>query len=51
MSEPPSKRRRVILSIEDKITWIKESEMFPKPTFKMLSEKYGVGKLTIGDIV
>ena len=51
MSEPPSKRRRVELSLEDKITLIKESEMLPKPTLKMLSEKYGVGKSTIGDIV
>ncbi|KAH3811757.1 hypothetical protein DPMN_140172 [Dreissena polymorpha] len=40
MSEPPSKRRRVELSLEDKIKLIKESEMFPKPTLKILSEKY-----------
>ncbi|KAH3867740.1 hypothetical protein DPMN_030875 [Dreissena polymorpha] len=51
MSEPPSKRRRVELSLEDKIKLIKESEMFPKPILKILSEKYRVGKSTIGDIV
>ena len=51
MSEPPSKRRRVELSLEDKIKLIKESEMLPKPTLKMLSEKYPIGKSTIGDIV
>ncbi|KAH3768744.1 hypothetical protein DPMN_169961 [Dreissena polymorpha] len=51
MSEPPSKRRRVELSLGDKIKLIKKSEMFPKPTLKILSEKYRVGKSTIGDIV
>ena len=51
MSEPPSKSMQVELSLQDKIKLIKESEMFPKPTLKMLSEKYGVGKSTIGDIV
>ncbi|KAH3776972.1 hypothetical protein DPMN_178406 [Dreissena polymorpha] len=51
MSERPSKRRRVELSLEDKIKLIKESEMFPKLTLKILSEKDGVGKSTIGDIV
>ncbi|KAH3862188.1 hypothetical protein DPMN_025154 [Dreissena polymorpha] len=51
MSDPPSKRWRVELSLEDKIKLIKESEMLPKPTLKMLSEKYGVGKSTIWDVV
>ncbi|KAH3883554.1 hypothetical protein DPMN_007513 [Dreissena polymorpha] len=51
MSEPPFKRMRVALSLQDKIKLIKDSEMFPKPTLKMLSEKYGVGKSTIGDMV
>ncbi|KAH3850324.1 hypothetical protein DPMN_092733 [Dreissena polymorpha] len=51
MSEPPSKGMRVELSLQDKIKLIKESEMFPKSTLKMLSEKYEVGKSTIRDIV
>ncbi|KAH3898620.1 hypothetical protein DPMN_022857 [Dreissena polymorpha] len=37
--------------LEDKIKLIKESEMLPKPTLKMLSEKYRIGKSTIGDIM
>ncbi|KAH3793785.1 hypothetical protein DPMN_147306 [Dreissena polymorpha] len=48
MFEPPSKRRRVKVSLEDKIKLI--HEMLPQPTLKMPSEKYGVGKSTIGDI-
>ena len=51
MSVPPSQRCRVELSLEDKIKPIKESEMLPKPTLKMLSEKFRIGKLTIRDIV
>ncbi|KAH3885575.1 hypothetical protein DPMN_009570 [Dreissena polymorpha] len=49
MSEPPSKRRRVELCPEDKLT--NEPKMLPKHALNMLSEKYGVGKSTIGDIV
>ncbi|KAH3705522.1 hypothetical protein DPMN_080598 [Dreissena polymorpha] len=49
MSEPPSNAHG--LPLQDKIKMIKESEMFPKPTLKMLSEKYGVGKLMLEDIV
>ncbi|KAH3800689.1 hypothetical protein DPMN_154328 [Dreissena polymorpha] len=51
MSKPPSKRRPVELSLEDQINLIKELEMFPKPTLRILSEKYRVGQSTIGDIV
>jgi len=44
MSKPPSKRRRVELTLQDKINLIKESESFPKPSQKSLSEKFRVGK-------
>ena len=48
MSKPPSKRRRVELTLQDKIN---ESESFPKPSQKSLSEKFGVGKTTVSDIL
>ena len=48
-SRPPAKRRRVELTIEKKIDLIKESESVPKPTLKILSEKYGVGVSTVSD--
>ena len=32
MSEPPAKRRRVELSLEDTVDLIKEAESVPKPT-------------------
>jgi hypothetical protein len=51
MSKPPSKRRRVELTFQDKINLIKESESFPKPSQKSLSEKFGVGKTTVSDIL
>jgi hypothetical protein len=47
MSKPPSKRRRDELTLQDKINLIKESESFPKPSQKSLSEKFGVGKSQI----
>ena len=50
-SRPPAKRRRVELTIEKKIDLIKESESVPKPTLKILSEKYGVGVSTVSDIL
>ena len=34
MSKLPSKRRRVELTLQDKINLIKESESFPKPSQK-----------------
>ena len=46
MSKPPSKRRRVELTLQDKINLIKESASFPKPSQKSLSEKFGVGNTT-----
>ena len=46
MLKPLSKRRRVELILQDKINLIKESESFPKPSQKFLSEKFGVGKTT-----
>ena len=48
MSTPVAKRRRVELSLEDKIRLIKEFESVPKPTLKSLSEKFGIGKLGLG---
>ena len=48
MSKPPSKRRRVELTLQDKIN---ESESFPKSSQKSLSEKFGVGKTTVSDIL
>ena len=36
MSQPPSKRHRVELTLEDKLNVIKESEMVPKPTLKVI---------------
>ena len=51
MSKLPSKRRRVELTLQDKINLIKESESFPKPSQKSLSEKFGVGKTTVSDIL
>jgi hypothetical protein len=51
MSKPPSKRRRVELTLQDKINLIKESESFPKPFQKSLSEKFGVGKTTVSDVL
>ena len=51
MSKPPSKRRRVELTLQDKINLIKESESFPKPSQKSLSKKFEVGKTTVSDIL
>jgi hypothetical protein len=38
------KCRHVELTLQDKINLIKESEHFPKPSQKSLSQKFGVGK-------
>jgi hypothetical protein len=51
MSKLPSKHRRVELNLQDKINLIKESEIFPKPSQKSLSEKFRVGKTTVSDIL
>ena len=45
------KCRHVELTLQDKINLIKESESFPKPSQKSLSEKFGVGKTTVSDIL
>lgn len=51
MPPPPSKRRRVELTLAGKLQLISEAERLPKPTLKVLSDKYGVGKSTVGDIL
>jgi predicted XRE-type DNA-binding protein len=51
MLKPLSKRRRVELTFQNKINLIKESESFPKPSQKSLSEKFGVGKTTVSNIL
>ena len=51
MSKLPSKRCRVELTLQDKINLLKESKSFPKPSQKSLSEKFGVGKTTVSDIL
>lgn len=35
MSQPPAKRRRVELSLKDKVKLIQESERHPKPSQKV----------------
>jgi hypothetical protein len=45
------KCRHVELTLQDKINLIKESEHFPKSSQKSLSEKFGIGKTTVSDIV
>ncbi|KAH3832701.1 hypothetical protein DPMN_105994 [Dreissena polymorpha] len=51
MSQPPSKRRRVELTLEDKIKLITESSAQPKPSLKALGERFKIGKSTVGDIL
>ncbi|XP_041366784.1 major centromere autoantigen B-like [Gigantopelta aegis] len=51
MTERPAKRRRVELSLDDKLKIIKSFESVPKPTFRSLSEKFSIGKSTVGDII
>ena len=51
MLKPLSKRRRVELTFQNKINLIKESESFPKPSQKSLSEKFVVGKTTVSNIL
>ena len=50
MSAPPTKRRRRELTLADKIKLIKESESASLP-MKRLAIKYGIGKLTVSDII
>ena len=51
MSERPTNRQRIELSLEKRIELIKCAESVPKPTLKILSSKFGIGKSTIGDIL
>ena len=51
MLQLPSKRRRIELTLQDKINLIKEAESFPKPSQKSLSEKFGVDKTTFSAIL
>ncbi|XP_041364109.1 tigger transposable element-derived protein 6-like [Gigantopelta aegis] len=51
MTERPTKRRRVELSLDDKLKIIKSFESVPKPTLRSLSEKFSIGKSTVGDII
>ena len=47
---PSPKRARKDLSLEEKLT-IADSEKIPKLTQKELSEKYGIGRTTVSDIL
>ena len=51
MSERPANRQRIELSLEKRIELIKCAESVPKPTLKVLSSKFGIGKSTVGDIL
>ena len=51
MSERPTNRQRIELSLEKRIELIKCAESVPKPTLKVLSSKFGIGKSTVGDIL
>jgi len=45
------KRSRINLTLEDKLKLISDAERIPKLTQKELSEKYGIGRATIPDIL
>jgi hypothetical protein len=51
MSQPPAKRRRVELTLEDKIKLITESTAQPKPSLKALGERFKIGKSTVSVIL
>ncbi|XP_052240655.1 jerky protein homolog-like [Dreissena polymorpha] len=51
MSQPPAKRRRVELTLEDKIKLITESTAQPKPSLNALGERFKIGKSTVSDIL
>ena len=51
ITERPAKRQRIELSLEKRIELIKCAESVPKPTLKALSDKFGIGKSTVGDIL
>ena len=48
MSAPPAKRKRVVLSIDDKLKVVRELDA--GSSLMMLASKYGVSKSTISDI-
>lgn len=48
---PSPKRARKDLSLEEKLTLIADSKKIPKLTQKELSEKYGIGRTTVSDIL
>ena len=47
---PPQKRRRMELTLTDKVNLIKEAES-TKMTRQQLGEKFGIGKTTVTDII
>ena len=51
ISESPEKRQRIELLLEKRIELIKCWESVPKPTVKALSNKFGIRKSTVGDIL
>nr|XP_002735421.1 PREDICTED: tigger transposable element-derived protein 6-like [Saccoglossus kowalevskii] len=50
MSRPPQKRRRVELTLADKVKLMKDSES-TNLTRQQLGQKYGIGKSTVTDII
>ena len=51
MSERPAKHQRIKLLLEKRIELIQCVKSVPKPTLKGLSDKFGIGKSTVGDIL
>ena len=51
MSERPAKRRRVELSLDDKVKIINKYKSLPKPTLQSLSDSFGIGKSTVSNII
>ena len=52
MSYPPqAKRRQIELSLKTKIDLIRDAESVPKLNQKQLAEKFGIGSLTVSDIL
>jgi hypothetical protein len=49
--KPVAKRARVELTLVQKIELIKQAETTPKPSLKSLSERFGIGKTTVCDIL
>ncbi len=48
---PSPKRSRKLLNLQEKMDLIIESEKFPAPTQKFLSEKYEIGRSSVSEIV